>query len=87
MAMAMFEKEAKEIMAEAGVAINDKSDFLLPQIANIMNNKMAYLSVTYGLKEPRFTLYREQHDALVQDLKDLLAQGTVDPIDPAGEVQ
>ena len=74
--MKMFEDMADAIFQEANVP-KEGNDALWGNAVDILSSKMAMLSATMGLSMERVTIFEEQKRALVQDLLDMKAAGTL----------
>lgn len=62
-----FELDAKEVFERAGVDPKVSPE-LSHEVISCLSSKMASLSVRLGLSWERVRLYKEQKEALVQDL-------------------
>lgn len=62
-----FELDAKEVFERAGVDPQTNPE-LFREVMSILGTKMASLSVRLGLSWERVRLYKEQKEALVQNL-------------------
>lgn len=71
-----FEPDASEVFNQAGVDPKDAPE-LFRKVVSILGAKMATLSVTMGMSWKRVGLYAEQKEALVQDLIESKAAGTL----------
>lgn len=71
--MMTFEATARELFVEAGVF--DPPIERVKEVAQILTDKMAMLSVTMGLTHDRVEVFNRQKAALVEDIKNLVKMG------------